>query len=352
MMRQALFHAPGDVRLAEVPVPTPGPGDVLVRVEVALVCGTDAKTYRRGHPLLLEQSPAPFGHEYAGTIVQVGQEVEDFAVGDRVTSANSAPCGHCFFCRREQTSLCEHLTPLLNGAYADYLLVPAKIVAVNMFRLPEGMPAERAALVEPLACVLKGLEVGEVGPGSTVGIVGLGPIGLMMVYAASARGARVIAIGRSQHKLEAARRLGAQALVDLAADDALRTVLASTEEGRGVDVAVEAVGRPEVWSFAVDMVRKGGVVNFFGGCEKGSSAQVDTYRLHYEELCLTAAFHHTPKHVRMAMDMLSRPGFAHEVLITHRYRLDDVVIPLKIINKETGASEIDASGFIKAAVLP
>jgi L-iditol 2-dehydrogenase len=347
-MRQALFHAPGDVRLAEVPVPVPGPGEVLVRVEVALVCGTDAKTYRRGHPLLLEQAPAPFGHEYAGTIVKVGADVQGFMPGDRVTSANSAPCGHCFFCRRDQASLCEHLTPLLNGAYADYLLVPANIVAVNMFRLPEEMPAERAALVEPLACVLKGLEVGEVGPGSTVGIVGLGPIGLMMVYAAAARGARVIAVGRSDHKLAAARRLGAQALVDLRHDvDPLASVLSLTEEERGVDVAVEAVGQPEVWSFAAGMVRKGGVVNFFGGCEEGSSAQVDTYRLHYEELCLTAAFHHTPKHVRMAMDMLSRPGFPHEVLITHRYQLEEVVTPLRIINKEAAAT-----GFIKAAVVP
>lgn len=347
-MRQALFHAPGDVRLADVPIPEPGPGEVLVRVEVALVCGTDAKTYRRGHPLLLERAPTPFGHEYAGVVVETGRGVSAFKPGDRVTSANSAPCGHCFFCQRDQTSLCEHLTPLLNGAYADYLLVPASIVAVNTLRLPQGMQPERAALVEPLACVLKGLEVGEVGPGTTVGIVGLGPIGLMMVYAASARGARVIAIGRSAHKLTAARLLGAGHLVDMTtAPDPLAEVLELTEEGRGVDVAVEAVGQPDIWRFALGMVRKGGVVNFFGGCEEGSVAGIDTYRLHYEELCLTAAFHHTPRHVRMAMDVLSRPGFPHEALITHRYPLEDIVTPLRIIN-----GELPAEGFIKAAVIP
>ena len=347
-MRQALFYGPGDVRVEEAPVPHAGPGEVVVKVEVALVCGTDAKTYRRGHPLLLGRIPAPFGHEYAGTVIEAGDGVTAFRPGDRVTSANSAPCGHCFFCRRDQISLCENLQPLLNGAYADYLLVPAPIVATNMFRLPGWMPGERAALVEPLACVLKGLEVGDVAPGTTVGVVGLGPIGLMMVYAAALRGARVIAVGRTDRKLEAARVLGATAVVDLrSVEDPVAAIRAETEEGRGVDVAVEAVGRPEVWEFVMDMVRRGGVVNFFGGCEEGSRASVDTYRVHYEELCLTAAFHHTPRHVRMAMEVLSQSGFPHEALITHRYTLDELVTPLRIL-----AKELPASGFIKAAVVP
>ena len=329
-------------------MPEPGRGEVLVKVDVALVCGTDVKTFRRGHPVLLDQAPAPFGHEYAGTVVETGPGVAHFRPGDRVTSANSAPCGHCYFCRRDQLSLCENLQPLLNGAYADYLLVPASIVAVNMFKLPPDMPAERAALIEPLACVLKGLEVGEVGPGTTVGIVGLGPIGQMMTFAAASRGARVIALGRSDHKLAAAERMGAWKVVDLRdAGDALEAVLEHTEERRGVDVAIEAVGLPEVWEFVVGMVRRGGVVNFFGGCEEGSTALIDTYRLHYEELCLTAAFHHTPKHVRMAMELLSRPGFSHEALITHRYALEELVTALR-----AAAKEIDEPGFIKAAIIP
>lgn len=348
-MRQALFFGPGDVRISQVPVPSPGRGEVLVKVEVALVCGTDAKTFRRGHPILLERSPAPFGHEYAGVVVETGQGVEAFRPGDAVTSANSAPCGHCFFCRRDQFSLCEHLQPLLNGAYADYLLVPAHIVATNMFKVPAGMPPERAALVEPLACVLKGVEVGDPGPGTTVAVVGLGPIGLMLVYAATARGAKVIAVGRNRHKLETAARMGAYRVVDVqSADDPVASVLELTEEERGVDVAIEAVGLPEVWDFAMAIVRKGGTVNFFGGCEQGSVAQVDTYRLHYEEIALEATFHHTPRHVRMAMEVLARPDFPHEALITHRYTLDDLTLPLRMMNKELEPEP----GFIKAAVVP
>jgi L-iditol 2-dehydrogenase len=335
--------------LEERPVPAPGAGEVLVRVEVALVCGTDAKTYRRGHPVLLAQAPAPFGHEYAGVVAAVGEGVTEFHVGERVTSANSAPCGHCFFCLRDQFSLCEHLQPLLNGAYAEYLLVPERIVAVNMLRVPDGMEVERAALVEPLACVLKGLEVGDVGPGMTMGIVGLGPIGLMMTYAAATRGARVIAVGRNDHKLQAARLAGAAEIVDLrcVGEDPAGAVRGLTEEGRGVDVAVEAVGLPEVWDFAVSIVRRGGVVNFFGGCEQGSTACVDTYRLHYEELCLTAAFHHTPRHVRKAMDLLSRPDFPVRSLLTHRYTLEELVIPLRAVGRA-----IEVEGLIKAAVIP
>jgi L-iditol 2-dehydrogenase len=348
-MRAALFYAPGDVRVESVAIPHPGPGEVVVKVEVALVCGTDAKTFRRGHPLLLSRAPAPFGHEYAGEVVEVGAGVTALRPGDRVASANSAPCGHCFFCRRDQLSLCENLQPLLNGAYAEYLKVPAGIVAANMFKLPEGMPAERAALLEPLACVLKGLEVGVPGPGTTIGIMGLGPIGLMMIYAARSRGARVIAVGRSDHKLELAARLGAAVVVDLrTADDPLSAIRGETEEGRGVDVAVEAVGQPDVWEFVMGMVRRGGVVNFFGGCEPGSRTSVDTYRLHYEELCLTAAFHHTPRHVRMAMEALADPRFPHEALITHRYTLEELVTPLRILTKDLPAT----SGFIKAAVRP
>jgi L-iditol 2-dehydrogenase len=237
----------------------------------------------------------------------------------------------------------------LNGAYADYLLVPARIVEVNMLRVPDGMEPERAALLEPLACVLKGLEVGDVGPGTTVGIVGLGPIGLMMTYAAASRGARVVAVGRNDHKLAAAQRVGAAALVDLrrVVGDPVEAVRELTEEGRGVDVAVEAVGMPDVWDFAVSIVRRGGVVNFFGGCEQGSTACVDTYRLHYEELCLTAAFHHTPRHVRMAMDVLSRPDFPLRSLVTHRYTLEELVTPLR-----SASHEIEVDGFIKAAVIP
>ena len=148
-MRALRFHGPGDLRVEEVPRPEPGPGDVLVQVEVALTDGTDAKAFRRGHPLLLAELPSPFGHEFCGI---------DVATGRRVVAANSAPCGECAACRRGEETLCENLQPFLNGAYAEYLLVPRRIAERNLLPAPSGLAPEVAAMVEPLACCLRGVE--------------------------------------------------------------------------------------------------------------------------------------------------------------------------------------------------
>ena len=147
-MRALIFHGPGDVRLEEVPRPEPGPGDVLVRVEVALTDGTDAKAFRRGHPVLLGELPSRFGHEFCGVDVETGR---------RVVAANSAPCGECAPCRRGQETLCENLFPLLNGAYAEFLLVPERIARVNLLPVPPTLRARdrgagRAARVLPPRC--------------------------------------------------------------------------------------------------------------------------------------------------------------------------------------------------------
>ncbi|MDQ3865248.1 MAG: alcohol dehydrogenase catalytic domain-containing protein, partial [Actinomycetota bacterium] len=164
-MRALIFHGPGDVRLEEVTRPEPGPGDVLVRVEAALTDGTDAKTYRRGHPVLLGPPPSPFGHEFAGV---------DVATGRRVVAPNSAPCGECAPCRRGNESLCRDLFPLLNGAYAEFILVPERIAARNLLPVPDRLPAEIAAMIEPLACCLHGVERAGIDAGDTVAVLGPG----------------------------------------------------------------------------------------------------------------------------------------------------------------------------------
>src|SRR5690242_10287095 len=172
-MLAARFYAPRDVRLERVPVPMPGPGAVLVRVLAATTCGTDLKAFRRGHPVLLGPPPAPFGHEYAGEIVAVGAGAEHWQPGMRVAGANSAPCGACFYCRRERESLCE-LLRLWNGAYAEYALSPAAIVARNLYARPAKVDPCAAALAEPLACALHAVEDAGVRPDDTVAIIGSG----------------------------------------------------------------------------------------------------------------------------------------------------------------------------------
>jgi L-iditol 2-dehydrogenase len=293
-MRALLYYGPGDLRVEEVPRPEPGPGDVLVQVEVALTDGTDAKAFRRGHPLLLEQTPSPFGHEFCGV---------DVATGRRVVAANSAPCGTCPPCRRGEETLCENLRPFLNGAYAEYLLVPARIAERNLLPVPPPLAPEVAAMVEPLACCLHGIERAEVGAGETVAVLGPGPIGLMLCAAARDAGAQVVAIGGRPERRALAREFGA-----------------GPGDGKGADVVVEAVGTAEAWRDALELVRPGGTVLFFGGRELA----VDTYRLHYEELTLRGSFHHTPRHVRAALAFLASGAHAWERLVTHGVGLEGV----------------------------
>ena len=318
-MLAARFYAPRDVRIEAVEVPRPGPGEVLVQVGAATTCGTDLKAYRRGHPVLMQRLPSPFGHEVAGTIAEVGDGVQRLRPGMRVVVANSAPCKRCFFCQHGQASLCEDLL-LLNGAYAGYLLVPARIVEQNVWELPDDLPFTSAALTEPLACALHGIEASDIHPGASVVIIGDGPLGLLLLAVAKLKGARVIVCGRGDERLTLARALDADEIVDARqmSDTAaeVAAVRACTEGQRGADVVIEAVGTPELWEAAVRMVRRGGLVNFFGGCAAGTSIALETQPLHYGEITLKGVFHHTPSYFSAALQLIAERRIPVEHLIT------------------------------------
>ena len=316
-MRAVRFHGPGEVRLEDVPRPEPREeGDVLVQVEVALTDGTDLKAFRRGHPVLLGPPPSPFGHELCGV---------DVATGRRVVAANSAPCGACPPCRRGQETLCERLLPLLNGAYAEYLLVPARIARVNLLPVPPGLPGELAAMTEPLACCLHGVEAAGVREGDRVTVVGLGPIGLMLCACVADAGGRPVAVADRADRLELARAFGAE-----------------PGDGQGADVAIEAGGTEAAWLRALALVRPGGTVLAFGGLPGGTRVPVDAYRIHYEEITLRGAFHHAPRHVRAALAFLASGARPFELLVTHRVALDG--LPALFADPPPG--------LLKAAVVP
>lgn len=303
-MLAAVLYGKEHVEVEPVAIPEIGPGDLLVRVKAALTCGTDVKVFRRGYHARMIVPPALFGHELAGDVVSVGARVKNFRVGQRIMAANSAPCGTCFYCRKNLENLCEDLL-FNNGAYAEYIRIPARIVERNTYELPENVSYQDAALAEPLACVLRGVDETGIHAGDNVVVIGLGPIGLMFVRVAALRGARVIAIGRRQMQLDRAAALGAQVL--LIADDSLNIVTAVRDvtKDHGADVAIEAVGSPQTWQEAVQMVRRGGTVNFFGGCPSDTTVPIDTSHLHYSEITLKASFHHTPRHIRAALDMIA-----------------------------------------------
>ncbi len=342
-MMAAVLYGKENLKIEPVEVPKIEAGDVLVRVQAALTCGTDVKVFRRGYHARMIVPPALFGHELAGDIVAVGKRVRDFRVGQRVVAANSAPCLECFFCRRGSENLCEDLL-FNNGAYAEYIRIPARIVERNMYEIPEHVSYQDAALVEPLACVLRGLDETSVGPGDNVAVIGLGPIGLMFVRLAKAHGARVIAIGRRQAQLDRAGSMGADDLVIYGEAEETAEAVRQLTHNRGCDISIEAVGSPEVWELAPKLLRRGGLVNFFGGCPSNSRISLDTSLLHYSEITCKASFHHTPAHVWKALDFVSRGVITAQDFVN---RVEPLTNLLEVMQHL-----MSHNGHMKTAIIP
>ena len=324
-MKAIQYYEPQNIRYEEVMVKPPEDGEIVVKVMSALTCGTDVKTFRRGHPVLIKNIPSGFGHEFAGIVDKVGKNVDNVKVGDRVVAANSAPCGECFFCKREEYNLCENLD-LLNGAYAEYITVPARIVKKNTLILPDSLSFDKAAFSEPLANVVHGVERTGIKEGDTVGIIGIGPIGLMFARLAKLKGAKVIVAGRNPLKLQMADEFAhADEIVDLKKyPNPEKIFLDFTEEHKGLDVAVECVGLPEIWERIFTFVRPGGTVHFFGGCKSGSKVTFDTTKMHYGDIRLMSVFHHTPKYFRQALNYIAAGDVEVEKLITKTIGLKDI----------------------------
>ena len=349
LMLAAVLHGKEDLRIEQVPVPEPALGEIVIRVAAALTCGTDLKVYRRGYHAMMLQPPIPFGHELAGTVAVLGPGVSNFKVGDRVVALNSAPCDVCFFCTHGQQNLCEDLQ-FNNGAYAEYILIPERIVAKNTLRIPEHVAFEHAALTEPLACVVRGLEETAAQPGDTMIVLGAGPIGLMFMHVAELAGIDVIAVVKREDQVASARLFGARQVVRVGDErNIVAAARALTPGGRGADSVIEAVATPMTWGWAVDMVRKGGTVNFFGGPPSGTRVTLDTNRLHYGDITLKASFHHTPAACRTAFGLVTSGRFNAAATITGRAKLADV--PALFQNMLTRSRHLPKLE-IKTAVFP
>lgn len=346
-MLAAVLHGKEDVRMEQIPVPHAAHGELIVRISAALTCGTDLKVFRRGYHARMITPPALFGHEFAGTVAEVGEGVTRFSVGDRVVPLNSAPCGQCYFCLHDQENLCARLL-FNNGAYAEFIRIPSRIVDKNTLLIPQQLSDEHAALTEPLACALHGFEDSNAHTGDTVAVIGGGPLGLMILHVSALAGCRTIAVVKHDSQVEAAKALGAAHVVQTTkVADAVESVRALTPDCIGVDIAIEAVATPETWEQAVAMVRAGGTVNFFGGPPSGTRVSFDTNRLHYGDLTLKATFHHTPAICRRAFQLLSGGRFQSQRFITSHAPL------IEIIDAFAKLSDRSSYGnLIKTAILP
>jgi L-iditol 2-dehydrogenase len=343
-MKAAVLHGREDVRIETVEVPRLERGDVLLRTRTALTCGTDAKVFRRGYHAKMIVPPAVFGHEMAGVVEEVGPGVEGVRPGMAVVAANSAPCGDCYYCRHDMPNLCDDLL-FWNGAYAEFARIPARVVKKNLLPLPENLGFHEAAMVEPLACVVRGVEESWIGRGQSVAVIGTGPIGLMFVALARMRGAHVTAAGRRRQRLEKAMEMGAEAVVESRENlDLAEQLRAKSPDARGFDVVIEAVGLPGTSESAVRAVRKGGVVQLFGGCPADTRIGIDSQLLHYQELTIKSTFHHTPESVRKSFRLIADGHIDPNAFITAEARLEDLPAVLNHMAK--------GGDGLKTAILP
>jgi L-iditol 2-dehydrogenase len=330
------FYKPGEIRAEQVPIPTPGPGELVVKSAVALTCGTDVKMFKRGHPLA--KPPQIMGHEFAGTISAVGTGVEKFRAGMRVVAANSAPCNTCYYCLIHQPNLCEHLDESIvgftwPGTYAEFVRIPQRIVRQNTFLVPDGVPLENVASLEPLACVVHGWELMHPNPGGTAVIIGGGPIGLLHAQLARLHGARKVALcDVVPERLQEAEKMGVDATINSATDNLNNRVLDFTDQ-RGADIVVEAVGRRETWETTQTLVRKGGTILLFGGCPSGTTMSFDAERIHYGELHIQGAFHHTPSAVERAFRLIVSGRVSIKPLISHEMPLEKAKEALELMGR-------------------
>lgn len=341
-MRAVLLLGPGQLSYQEIPVPRPGAEEIVLKIGAALTCGTDLKAFLRGHPKM--PPPTRFGHEYAGTVAACGAHVTSVREGDEVMLVPTAPCGSCFYCQREQETLCTSLMEtMVLGGYAEYLTIPARVIRTNLFAKPIHLSFAEAALLEPLSCVVFGLQQPLLRPDDTVVIIGAGAFGLLHLVVLRALGVeRVYVVARNQRRGRIAQELGAYGLIPSAAEDARDAVLEVTA-GRGADLVIECTAQPSVWEKALFLSRPGGQVVLFGGCPPGTSVALDTYRLHYEQVRVLSPFHFTPKAVRQAYELLVSGKIPAKRLISGTYPLAELPYTFELLQRGEG---------IKYALIP
>jgi len=334
----AILVEPKRIELREIETPGPSYGEVLIKIKAALTCGTDLKAFLRGHPMI--PMPGVFGHEFSGVIAKAGKGVRGFKEGDEIMAVHSAPCLKCRYCKKGLYNLCENImnTKVL-GAFAEYILLPPHIVKQNLFHKPADLSFEEAAFLEPLSCVVHGINGLNIKQGDRVLIIGTGPIGLLHLLLIKLRGADVIITGLEQERLNLAERLGADVVVK---PSELVNAVNEFTSGIGVDFVFECTGQLGVWSDSVNYLRRGGTVVLFGGVKTGTAVTYDTYRLHYDEITVKGTFHFTPQDVKRAYDLLN-DGINVSPLISGHRPLSELGIAFERLSEGEG---------IKYAIVP
>jgi L-iditol 2-dehydrogenase len=349
---------PGRIELRKIKTQSPSHGEILIKIKVALTCGTDLKAFSRGHPVI--PMPGFFGHEFSGIVASVGKGVKRFKEGDELMAVHSAPCLECRYCKKGLYNLCEKImdTKVL-GAFAEYILLPPNIVRQNVFHKPKNIPFKEAAFLEPLSCVVHGMECLDIKKGDCALVIGAGSIGLLHLLLLKEKGAKVTVIDKHNKKLNLAKKLGADLVfrTDIKYSPSPTPLLGTSRfrpsmegnnkknvpsptggegkgegffninkitNGIGFDYIFECTGMPGVWEASVNYVRKGGTIILFGGCKSGTKVTFDAGKLHYDEMTLKGVFHFTPADVKKAYKLLCEGRINVSRLISGSYPLNQI----------------------------
>jgi L-iditol 2-dehydrogenase len=340
-MAAAVLHGPDDLRIEQVAVPVIGPDEVLIKVDVCGICGTDVHILRGHFPV--PNMPLIPGHEFSGHVVQLGSAVQRIDVGDFVTADINIGCGRCYYCRHQLRMFCPQLSQIgvhRDGAFAEYVKAPADAV----YRLPEDMSPEQAAYVEPLACAVHGQERADLRPGSTVVVLGGGPMGLVHIQLSRLRGAtRIIATEPNATRRAKATELGADVVVDPTAENAVAVVRELTE-GRGADSVIEAVGSPATYRDAFEMVRRGGTIVAYGAAPSDLELPFKPFEVYSKELTIVGSYAGTYATWPEAIELIRAGRFDPDKIISE-------VVPLARVVEAIDAAESDRD-IIKTQVRP
>ncbi|MCO6453277.1 MAG: alcohol dehydrogenase catalytic domain-containing protein [Caldilineales bacterium] len=325
-MLAAVLTELNHISLQEVPTPTVDDDSALMRVEATSICGSDIRIYRHGNPRV--KPPAILGHEASGTIVAVGKNVTRVKVGDRVALGADFPCGECKWCRNGLLNNCKVNYAVgyqIPGAFAEYMLLPKLLLQGPVTPIPDSLSFEEAALAEPLACAINGFELVNLSLGKSVVIIGLGPIGCMMIDLARIMGAtKVIGVQRSKLRMEIAKTYGADVYIDPNEEDVVARCREETG-GDGPDIVITAAGSVESHEQAIEMVGQRGYVNLFGGLAKNARPMcIQSNIIHYKECFVTGSHGSTPRHHELAVDLLAKGLVRVKPLMTHRFPLSQI----------------------------
>lgn len=346
-MKAGILYRVEDLRIEDVPTPLLSEKEILIRVKVCTICGTDVRAYHYGHKNI--RFPRIIGHELSGEIVEVAKKVKDYKIGERVTIAPAVPCGKCYYCKRGMQSMCLHLKAIgyhFNGGFAEFMRVPEVAITNGCINLiPDNLSFEEAALAEPLACAINGQELSRIGLGDTIVIIGAGPLGCIHMQLAKVKGARkVILVELSPSRAGFAKNLALpDVIINPSRDDAVQKTKEETG-GRGADKVIVACSSRKAQEESLKMVSPRGIVNFFGGLPKDKSyIQFNSNLVHYGEFYVVGTHGSAPYHNELALNLLSGGRIKVKELVTHR-------LPLE--NLEEAIHLAESGKAMKVAVLP